>query len=527
MILFGTTFLLTAHIILANIGTLEGKHAFVIALIESSNLLGIDDAFRFHLSRYAFSGIEIYSWDYVLPISTSIFGLIVSITEDSIFISRMIIIFISFTGYALLYLAIKKAEIRTKHTIPALLILILMPVQIAMSMSFYGESLLVFCMSLTAYLFLSRRYTASAITASLLPLIRPEGIFLLAPISVYFILKKRTRDFIITGAAGFIFLIFLITYFSGEISLLTDWRLEVRKVWKTFLMPNSQMLTGPISTYNIFWVIPGIYGCTLTPVRKYWPIWLGAYLWAAFYMYLVQADMASYESRYLCAAFPATTLGFAAFLNYGLERIKSRLSLYGDSIFYIGAGLTVFILAEHFLQLDPIRAPLTGGNRLPIPGMQVMNQGFYRYTETEMDNLRRAAKKIESLSTTFKEIDSIIVYDYVIFYFLTRKTISTGVQIELAPVSQPISNIATGGSIFSYSQNDRRFNYYNFSDPREPSQGLAIYVGPLESDFLLPEYTYGNHSIYVVGYQRNNSPNFLFQGKMSFFPDKEWKTTND
>lgn len=501
------------HTWLAWIGTVQGSSSWTFALIEGSNLLGIDDAYRYFLSFYAFKEIAIYTWDYVLPVATFFFGVITLIVNDNIFAGRVIVLLVNMTGYYALYRSLRLTGANLWPSTISILIIAFMPVQSIMSISYYGEALLFTFTAFAMLCYLKKLWLACALLASLLPLIRPEGIFLLAPFSIYFLIKKQYIYFITSGLSGFLFYLF-ISYHSGvlTLSLLLDWRLEIRSIWKTFIMPNTYNNFGMFSTYNALWIVGAHAGFFLPSLRKHWPLWSGSILWSVFYTGMVVTGMSSYESRYFAACYPAFVMGFAFFIQYFLNKRKT-----GTYNYWPAAGLLIasFVFIEHFLQYDPLKARFGAGSRWPINQVPVIHDNFTPYSEEQIISLQLMAKTIGDIIEQHQEIDTLMVFEWPILYFLKREIIDSGIKLQFAPIPQEVTTPSTGGSFFTYSQYGRKFRYYNPTDIRQQGiDGIALYVGSLKMPYMNPVYHFGPYPLNIIGYHDYETPNWRYKGEI-------------
>ena len=76
----------------------------------------------------------------------------------------------------------------------AALVMGFLPRYALMSLSFYGEAWLGFFICFSLWLYLKKHFMVMALVASWMPLLRPEGIFFLAPLCLQMLLQKRFRE---------------------------------------------------------------------------------------------------------------------------------------------------------------------------------------------------------------------------------------------------------------------------------------------------------------------------------------------
>jgi hypothetical protein len=493
---------LALYLVIAYVSSMEGDFAWVWAWVDGSHFLGTDDAYRYFLSKYAFSGPEIYSWDYVLPLCTFIFGTITELTGSSLFASRAVIILISLIGIVYLYRCLRELNINNGPAFAALVVYAFMPVVVMMNISFYGETLLMLFYPVGIFLWLRDDFLKAALVLSLLPLVRPEGIYLLAPFSIYFLLNRRYFPFLISGFAGFVYLVFLLIYFEGDISYLYDWRTELREVWSLFYMGNTY--TFPfISTFNILWIMASVSGMLFPRIRRLWPLWLGPLIWFIFYGSLVATGLSSYVSRYFVACFPVMTIGFAYALDYIAKNINSGAQKRMGGVVVV--LITGFIASEHLLQIDPLKNQL-GIPRLPVDFTPKSNKEFQYLDESGISNVSEMADAVEQILEDNKSVDTLLVFDPDIFYFLSDKVIKNDWRVMLAPIAQQISVGVTGGSYFSYGQFGRKYRYFDLFAPQGDIEGVALYVGHLETPPQIPQFRFGERTLSVVGYRESSEP---------------------
>src|SRR5690606_23370557 len=115
-------------------------HLRTIDIIDFVSIFNADDSFRFFLAKQAFSNIDLYSWNYYLPIALILDGTLVSLFGDDISLSRTLKLIIALSANIPIYLALRRSFVSPGFARASMLVAIMMPVYIYVLISFLGES---------------------------------------------------------------------------------------------------------------------------------------------------------------------------------------------------------------------------------------------------------------------------------------------------------------------------------------------------------------------------------------------------
>src|SRR5690554_5485997 len=211
---------------------------WVIDFVNGTNVFYGDDAYRFFLAQFAWRDLALYSYNFVLPAALVLDGIVVTIAGGEIFWARCIRGVLSALALCLIWGSGRKLQINRAIMAAAILIMGLFPRYVFTSLSFYGESWLGLCLCLAIWLYLRQYLLAMAIVAGILPLLRPEGIYFLAPLWGFLVARRQWKEALVMILPGFLYAVLLFV----SLESLQDynyWRLELRRILTKLVLNRS------------------------------------------------------------------------------------------------------------------------------------------------------------------------------------------------------------------------------------------------------------------------------------------------
>lgn len=490
------------YMILAKV-TSSGPQWLVLDLVDNFKIFGIDDSYRYYAAQHAWQQPELYSWSYVLPVGLILDGLLATLLNGDLYLMRCAHALAAIASLWLTYAAGTRLGAPRWTMIIAVLLLALMPLYVFVSISFLAESWLTLLATATFYAFIRKQYVLCAMIGSLLPLTRPEGLFLIAPLAVFLLRHWRLRELILLGLPGLLYLIHLVVTLS-PLSMYWDWRLHLRTLINVYHAEGFYRASGFFSTFNPFWTLPALATLFLPPLRQLWPIWTGALLSATWFIVSILRELSFYEARYFTAMLPLLTVSWALFYAWLSARPAFAHTQKGLATLFIIASL--LLGAEHLLQFDPVKAQIGNGERWPVAGPKPIGQGFTAISVEEMQARADTVKTIDRLIRQYPRIDTLVLFDTELFYYLDPKRLPRHVRITYAPASSHIALNLFGGSFFSMYPDGAQYAYYNFRLPTREHRPEALYIGQMSCPLCKPIYQAGSFQIFRFAYNTTMSP---------------------
>src|SRR5690554_6601311 len=206
-----------------------GENWWVIDLIDGQNVFYGDDAYRFFLTRSVWVTPDLFKYNFVLPGQLLLDGVITWLVNGEIYFARISHALVGAGTLTFLYLTGRALALEQKYIVLAIAILGFMPRFAIMNLSFYGEVWLAFFLSISLLLYVRQKWMLLAAVAAWLPLMRPEGIFFLGPLALFFLANRRFKEFFLLIAPGFVFFIYLNLSFDNLVDY-HYWRIELRRI---------------------------------------------------------------------------------------------------------------------------------------------------------------------------------------------------------------------------------------------------------------------------------------------------------
>src|SRR5690554_550189 len=212
-----------------------GQEWWILDIMRGHNVFYGDDAYRFFLAKSAFSNPELYRYNFVLPAALVLDGAISFILSGDLFSMRVAHGVLVALALACLWRTGKRIAIPSFSLSMMVVILILSPRFSFLSISFYGEMWLGAAVCFMLLFAAEKKWLCVAIIAGLTPLMRPEGIFFVATLFVYFVRSRAWREIAILLLPGVVYALHIIYAFYPDLQTYLDWRMELRKVLNNLL----------------------------------------------------------------------------------------------------------------------------------------------------------------------------------------------------------------------------------------------------------------------------------------------------
>lgn len=480
-----------------------GQHLRTVDVIDFVSIFNADDSLRFFIAKQAFSNVELYSWNYYLPASIFLDGLLVTLLGGDISTIRAVKLVVAITANGFIYLSLQHLRVSNSLSKASVLIILMMPVFMFVVMSFLGESWLAAFISAAIFFFLRGNLSLVAALVSAFPLIRPEGFFFIPPLALYFLLHRRWDCFFLLILPGFAYFLWLVYSLDGFLYYF-QWRVEYRRYTNHIHFHFLYGIKNFFVSYNAIWLAISMLGCCLLWSRL-WPFLIGSVLLAAWFLLAIYKQASFYEPRYFVPIIPILAIGFGV----GADSILKKIRLRGRVHFLALFALVVFVLVNHILQIDELRKNYTGGKRLPLNSYVDIYSGSRGYDTESVESIRavlpvlydvveRDGRHIEALFLPMQED---------IFYFLDPAKIK-GLDVAMLPIAYGGFVGIFGGSIYGMYPGGRQYSFYNFYDNNlEGAARLGLYLGDLSSCAVCqPLVVSGNLGLYPVYFVESDEP---------------------
>lgn len=483
-----------------------GDRWWVIDYVDGSNVFYGDDAYRFFLARSAWLNPDLYTYNFVLPGFLLLDGAVVSVADGDLFISRAIHALLA--GLSLVFIWLSGLHVRIDKYVmmAAILVVGLLPRFALTSLSFYGEAWLAFVLCGVIYFFLHHRFFVVAVLASLLPLIRPEGMFFWVPLWLFMLKEKRWGEMLIMLLPGFLYFVYL----NLALPSLSDygyWRLELRKILNKLVLNKS--FWDWLDTYSLLLVVPAFLGWLYQPLRVLWPILVGAGMWFGWLMVLMVGGYSDYEDRYTFILIPVMALLWSGFLQW----VSERLDLVGRSrrLFSFAVAIAAFsIIFSHFANMYMIKGSVKYvGAAATMENVVKGNwEKLFMYDSAEtVEGWQAATSHIESLLASDPDIDRVIIFDHAFYYFLDPEMVPENVIVGYATNGYRVFHILFDGQVFAQHSGGKMYSYFDFSEPSfGAGEKRAIYVDLMPLEGYPYSWNFSGHEVYLFAYEDSLEP---------------------
>lgn len=501
-------FFLAYLLLLKYVSNAETQNTF--DLVQGAHVFDIDDIYRLFLAKAPFASAGAWFWNYMLPVNLLFDGFFSWISSESIYFMRAAHSVCVLSSLYLVYRAGRHLGVSAGWMLASCIVLLAMPLYALLSMSFYGESLLAALMGVVIYAAATGRERLLVIFSSLLPLVRPEGVFFLLAMVVS---RSRQRRFISAGfmlVPGFIYFCGVMYFFDFSVNEYFGWRNALSSQYS--LIPVSEQVMGfglmPYYTVNPLWWILGLAAAPLSSLRVLRPLFVATVVlmiyWALHCFVLVDARG---EARYYFAVFPLLAISVAA----GLSALCAMASAAMARPAKVIAGVfVVFLLVENAAQIDQIRSRFFLDRRWPLAGEQGAVAELYIEAPDVRAWRQTTARFLEAYSQFDGSIKRIIIHAYPVFSDLNASSLPERVRVEYSPMTPVASRKYFYGYFYSMFPELPQYSFYTFSpaDDATPNDGgdYALYVGPLYNGVKEPIFANPVFQVYKVRYRTSQKP---------------------
>ncbi|MCK0536394.1 hypothetical protein [Alcanivorax quisquiliarum] len=469
--------------------------------IEGGRIFHIDDAYRYYEGRAAWSSSTLWSWVYVLPVDLLYKGGISFLMGGDISLMRLTGVAVNLLGAAFLYQACLSIKISKFSALLSLTLLVFMPLFVVVAMSFFGESLLTAVVSLVVYCYIKSHWKMLCLLASLMPLIQPEGFFMLLPFFLYFVKRRLWWHFVALGLPGFVYFLWLLYSYGGRLDEYLALHFTITKLYPALPSPIFERgwLAIPV-TLNPILVLFFLHGVWLS-WWKLWPLYSSLFVWIAFYVAVVM-PLQGYEPRFLTPCLPIMVAGVAV----SLDRVRQFSA--GPKLV---PALILFVLLENFGQVDAFRSAFMAERRWPtghhIAAMPTWGPVHFDSSRYGADMARR----VEAFLDENEEFSWLIVQDHDFFYYLDPQEVRRDVRVCFAPFRTLSVYIAFQNRFFCMSPDAPRSGFFAVSSLPESKEGAprALFVGSLALYGLPEAYSNPRFRVYEISYTESSPPERL------------------
>lgn len=471
-----------------------GPTWYVFDFIERFRIFGVDDIYRYYIARSGWLSPETYSWGYVLPVGVFLDGALSWVFSGNIFLMRCVHAFMSCASLWLLLWAGISAGVNRFLMLISCLVIGFMPLYAFVSLSFLGESWLLFLVCGSLFLFIKGYWRCCALLVGLLPLARPEGIFILGPVFLFFVSRKDFRSAAITVAPGGLFFIYL-SFMLPHVMIFSEWRFELRKLLNLVRDPLA-FRVGIFSTFNALWLLPAIAGLFVPKMRRFWPFSAGTLFSIVLVIFLLLLRLANYEPRYLIFVMPVLALSWAMLVDYILE-IKALMPV-RTGIMFLLAVLTLIAVFDNFLQVDFLKAKYGGGARWPVSGISALPRTFGSYGEERAGQRRALAREIEKLLVDQPAITSLMVSNPEVLLDIDPARLPATVRVVLVQVDYDLATRFMNGHMLGLFSHSPQYAYFNMVPALSLGAANSLYIGQMNCQACSPLRREGEFAVYAV-----------------------------
>lgn len=504
-----------------------GDRWWVIDFVDEQNVFFGDDAYRFFLSRSAWLNADLYSYNFVLPAALVLDGTITSLLQGDLLFSRIAHGAVGAGILVLVWASGRRLSIAGEILLPAVTLMACVPRYALMSLSFYGEVWLGFCLCLALWLYLRHQFLLMAFVASWLPLLRPEGIFFLAPVWVAMVARKRWREAAMLIAPGFVYFVYL-NIVLPRFSDFMYWRQELRGILEKLVMNRSKWEF--VNTYSTLLTVPALLGLLYPPLRRIWPFLAGALIWLVWLQGSVFVGLATFEKRYTYVLLPILVLLWAGFFSWIRQVLQPWLLLRGPGgVLAPLCALAVIVL--HLAKMDSIRvaAVTYGWDGVVERVIQGRWSEIYEaYTPDVIAAWYTQTGRIEKMLQQDSGIDKLVIYDSVLYYSLNPEAVPEHVMVGFPSSGYMVFHILLDGQAFIQHPGDRMYSYLEYGEPDfSPDERRALVVDIMPLKNYPYSWKENRYELYMFSYLESFEPKTDLAQRPMIYPSMIQKAYMD
>lgn len=485
--------------------TTVGNNWWILDVFNNIRIWGMDDAYRFFLTSQAFSHPDYFNWSYLLPVQPVLDGGLSLISGHNIVFMRAL-----HAGFYVIALGVFGRCVRDWLQSPRLgllsaLLLGLIPTCLFVAISFYAESYMQLLTIGIIWAFIYRRHNLLCALAGIAVLLRPEALFFVLSIGLYFALRRDWRRALAVFAPGCVY--FLIILATCGWANFVGWRehfsaVQLMNVKHFSLFTNA---FGIIDVWTGWMLVPAAIGLCCRRVWGLWPLLLAAALWAALWVYNILIGHGVFEARYFASITPVVVLLWAeglALLGTWLRRFVRPVWIAVLAGLLVMLTITTFALQQVSVQFyatnlfDPKPLPFS---TIKATTPRLGGSTFEPYKKELFKTLYKATSPVNAQRVQTLMISTKFAW---IFYFLEPNRLADDVIIAFAPTNSAAPLYKWPTNVFAMYGSGARYGYYDFQPYRAGARS-ALYVGRFER--VRPDRLFADVPLYLLSYQRHDS----------------------
>lgn len=484
----------------------RGNNAWwYIDFVAEGNVLWGDDAYRYFIARSAWINSDVYWFNFTLPVAVAADGILTTLASGQLLYARWLKSALTVVSVFLVYQTCIRLQLSKHASVISATLLALMPLYFFVSISFFGESWLAVLISAALYFHVGRKENIAAALVSLMPLVRPEGIFFVAAYSVFAAARRSWLTAVLPLVAGGIYF-FMIILIGPGLEAYSGWRFEMMKIYEGA----QNWYGGPLSrlskVFFLPWLALALFGLCLRHASIMRPFLLAGLAVIAMIVGSVVLKTANFEPRYLAPIMPILAVGFALAMDrarvYLLSRRQEKLAI-GFVI-----AISVSTLVAQFFSVyvfDHIRQYYIDNGELPrevLAQPSSMGTYFKGLSGAEIDSYREFAGVVTEMMQANPGIKTLVVSNFLVFYFLDPEKIPSDVRVVFA--------IFGRGRLDSIVGQDKTAGYF----ASEPFYGEFALSPPVSEKNLLLYLDRIPAGDYPYHWRVGDNDIFLFNGKL-------------
>lgn len=477
---------------------------WLIDNVDGQNIFFGDDAYRFFLTRSAWLDSDLYTYSFVLPGQLFLDGILTWLVNGDIYRARLGHALIGALSVGLTYLVARRLNISLMLAFLAAITLGMIPRFALMNLSFYGEMWLSFFLLLCFFLFINKRLLLLAFVAAWLPLIRPEGIFFLLPLAIYFAWYRRFWHLGWLILPGFVFFVYLNLSFDA----LKDyhfWRVELRRILAKIESPNSEW--AYLSLYTYWLTVPALAAVLSRSVRRQLNVFLwGALLWLYWLLHQIPMKEVTIENRYIFILLPLTCILWASFFERFIQFCATRaFPTQFRRIAYLSAVLVACTIAgKNILKIDNFKlAVADNGYKWTI--QHVLNAKwdklFAYYPQETINGHKKLVERMYQITELDSGIDMLAINTPQLFLFLDPYELRSDIRVGFLTNSYIVFHLLLDGQSFIQHPGGRMFTYLTYGVPDwAPDERRALVATQMPTETYPYVWQQGMAEMYLFSY---------------------------
>lgn len=486
-----------------------GEAWWLLDLMEGYNVFYGDDAYRFFLAKSAFSNPELYTYNFILPGALVLDGVLAWIFSGDLFLMRVAHGAVTTAALFCLWRTGRHLGVSPGLMLLTVLILVLHPRFSFTALSFYGEVWLGAAVCFLLWLFVQKRLIGVAAIAGLLPLLRPEGIYIVITLAIYYSWERMWRPLALIVLPGCLYTLYLLYTLYPDISLYWQWRVDLRIILNRIVAPiEGQWLH---KGYSFLFLLPALAGFLHRPTRALWPILLGMLVWILYLFVLVAFGFSGYEERYAYGALPVLACLWASFFAWFLGMFKqTRPGYYAAGA--VVTAVALFSIMAHVQLILPVRHAIAEHGAYQTASWLAsgqLNKVFRSHDPDSLSSRKEMANMIYDLLDQDEGIDTLVIYDVFLYYYLDPARLPPGLVVGYPATNNVAFQLLMNGQVFIIHPGDRMYRYLDFGEPDfRPGERRVLYVDMMPIRGYPHTWRFDSlpTSLYLFSYRASDAP---------------------